>query len=60
MKVLNIVGQLIDFEYLIGALRERGNMPVSVEYLQAYLIVDNCFLVMLTDCFCNRFAARCN
>jgi hypothetical protein len=35
-------------------------MPGSVEGLRAYLIVDNCFLVMLTDCFCNRFAARCN
>ncbi len=35
-------------------------MPGSIEHLQAYLVVDNCFLVMLTDCFCNQFAARCN
>jgi len=57
---LNIVGQRINIEFLINALPERGHMPGSVEYLQAYLIVDNCFLVMLTDCFCNRFAARCH
>lgn len=35
-------------------------MPGAVEHLQAYLILDNSFLVMLTDCFCTRFAARCN
>jgi hypothetical protein len=33
-------------------------MPGSIEHLQAHLIVDNCFLVMLTDCFCDRFASR--
>lgn len=35
-------------------------MPGPVEHLKAHLIVDNCFLVMLTDCFCDRFAARCS
>lgn len=33
-------------------------MPKTIEYLKGYLIVDNCFLVMLTDCFCDRFATR--
>ena len=33
-------------------------MPGTAEYLNAYLILDNCFLVMLTDCFCDRFAVR--
>lgn len=34
-------------------------MPGSSEILRAYLVIDNCFLVMLTDCFCDRYAARC-
>lgn len=35
-------------------------MPSQIEHLQAYLGINNCFLVMLTDCFCDRFAARCD
>lgn len=33
-------------------------MLITREDLKAYLIIDNCFLVMLTDCFCERFASR--
>lgn len=34
-------------------------MPGSSDHLRAYIIIDNCFPVMLTECFCERFASRC-
>lgn len=56
---LQFVHSRMDY-YLKSFVLEGEKMPGPVEGLRAYLIVDNCFLVMLTDCFCTRFAARYN